>query len=191
MAWILLHVNWRATPQGQFTLPAKQSLKIRKVTEYGQELRVSAVDIATVFVLLTISTYKLHPAVILENISVAQLAKKLSQLIEAKGRVRLKCDGTRAKTRFRLSAKRTSPFKSFKFSRLLAGELYTSACRVCTACASLCSAVMWRLLVTHSISLFPLHFSSRASSCAITFQTHSTYLLPCSRPLVIGSRLWL
>jgi len=27
-------------------------------------------------------------------------------------RLRLKCDGTRAKTRFRLSAKRTSPFKS-------------------------------------------------------------------------------
>ena len=27
-------------------------------------------------------------------------------------RVRLKCDGTRAETRFRLSAKRTSPFKS-------------------------------------------------------------------------------
>jgi len=26
--------------------------------------------------------------------------------------LRLKCDGTRAKTRFRLSAKRTSPFKS-------------------------------------------------------------------------------
>ena len=27
-------------------------------------------------------------------------------------RLRLKCDGTRAQTRFRLSAKRTSPFKS-------------------------------------------------------------------------------
>ena len=30
----------------------------------------------------------------------------------ASGRMRLKCDGTRAETRFRLSAKRTSPFKS-------------------------------------------------------------------------------
>jgi len=29
----------------------------------------------------------------------------------AHGRLRLKCDGTRAETRFRLSAKRTSPFK--------------------------------------------------------------------------------
>jgi len=28
------------------------------------------------------------------------------------GRLRLKCDGTRAETRFRLSAKRTNPFKS-------------------------------------------------------------------------------
>jgi len=42
-----------------------------------------------------------------------------------------------------------------QFSRLMAGELYTSACRVCTARASLCSAVMWHLLVTHSISCFP------------------------------------
>ena len=28
------------------------------------------------------------------------------------GRLRLKCDGTHAETKFRLSAKRTSPFKS-------------------------------------------------------------------------------
>ena len=38
-------------------------------------------------------------------------------------RGQLKCDGTRAETRFRLSAKRTSPFKSAggrQFSRLLA-----------------------------------------------------------------------
>ena len=28
------------------------------------------------------------------------------------GRLHLKCDGTRAETRYRLSAKRTSPFKS-------------------------------------------------------------------------------
>ena len=32
--------------------------------------------------------------------------------IKLYGRLRLKCDGTRAETRFRLSAKRTSPFKS-------------------------------------------------------------------------------
>ena len=46
-------------------------------------------------------------------------------------------------------------------------------CRVCTARASLCSAVMWRLLVTHFIPLFPLNFSSPASPCAITFQLDS------------------
>ena len=69
-----------------------------------------------------------------------------------------------------------------QFSRLLAGELCTSACRVCAAGASLCSAVMWRLLATHSILLFPLHFSSRASPCAITFQLDSA--LPCSCVIV-------
>jgi len=35
-----------------------------------------------------------------------------------------------------------------------------------------CSAVTWRLMATHSILLFPLHFS-RASPCAITFQLDS------------------
>ena len=45
-------------------------------------------------------------------------------------RLRLKCDGTRAETRFRLSAKRTSPFKlagGRQFSRLLAAEVFASA----------------------------------------------------------------
>ena len=45
-------------------------------------------------------------------------------------RGQLKCDGTRAETRFRLSAKRTSPFKSAggsQFSRLLAAEVCASA----------------------------------------------------------------
>jgi hypothetical protein len=67
-----------------------------------------------------------------------------------------------------------SNWRGRQFSRLLAGELSTSACRVCTARASLCSAVMWRLLATHSILLFTLHFSSRSSPCAITFQLDST-----------------
>jgi len=35
----------------------------------------------------------------------------LEQCLSNCGRLRLKCDGTRAETRFRLSAKRTSPFK--------------------------------------------------------------------------------
>jgi len=65
-----------------------------------------------------------------------------------------------------------------RFSRLLASELRASACRICPARASLCSPVMWRLLVTNSILLFPLHFSSCASPCAITFQLDST-TCPC------------
>ena len=49
------------------------------------------------------------------------------------GRLRLKCDGTRTETRFRLSAKRTCPFKSVagggggQFSGLLAAEVCASA----------------------------------------------------------------
>jgi hypothetical protein len=74
-----------------------------------------------------------------------------------------------------------------QFSRLLAGELCTSACSICTARASLCSAVTWRLLVTNSILLFPLHFSSRASPCAITFQTQSTITYKCS---FVRGRMW-
>jgi len=34
--------------------------------------------------------------------------------------------------------------------------------------------VVWRVLATHSIRQFPLHFPSRASPCAITFQLDST-----------------
>jgi len=37
-----------------------------------------------------------------------------------------------------------------------------------------CSEVVWRVLATHSIREFPLHFPSRASPCAITFQLDST-----------------
>ena len=42
-----------------------------------------------------------------------------------------------------------------------------------------CSEVVWRLLATHSIHLLPLHFPTRASPCAITFQLDSnTYCSP-------------
>ena len=36
----------------------------------------------------------------------------ISQKLKKAGKGQLKCDGTRAETRFRLSTKRTSPFKS-------------------------------------------------------------------------------
>jgi len=71
--------------------------------------------------------------------------------------VRWKCDGTRAETRFRLSAKRTSPFKSTggrQFSRILAVEVCASAVLMLD---TPCSEVVWRVLATHSIRQFPLH----------------------------------
>ena len=39
-----------------------------------------------------------------------------------------------------------------------------------------CSEVVWRVLSTHSIRQIPLHFPSRGSQCAITFQLESTCL---------------
>ena len=93
-------------------------------------------------------------------------------------RGQLKCDGTRAETTFRLSAKRTSPFKSAErrqFSRLLAAEVCASAVVMLD---TPCSEIVWRVLATHSIRQFPLHFPFRASPCAITFQMKSTIIEP-------------
>ena len=88
-------------------------------------------------------------------------------------RGQLKCDGTCAETRYRLSPKRTSPFQSEgrQFSRLLAVEVCAS---VVVMLDTPCSEVAWRVLGTHSIRQFPLHFPSRASPCAITYQLEST-----------------
>jgi len=88
----------------------------------------------------------------------------------------LKCDGTpRAEPRFRLSVKRTSPFKSAwgggQFGRLLAAEVCASAVVMLDTPRS---EVVRRVLATHCIRQFPLHFSSRASPCAITFQLASS-----------------
>jgi len=86
---------------------------------------------------------------------------------------------------FRRNGQVNLSWRGGQFSRLQAGELCTSACRVCTARASLCSAVMWRLLVTHPILLFLLHFSFRASPCAITFQLESTtFLVTVNKPQI-------
>ena len=43
-----------------------------------------------------------------------------------------------------------------------------------------CSEVVWRVLATHYILHFPLHFPSRASPCAITFHLESTSIFPFS-----------
>jgi len=60
-----------------------------------------------------------------------------------------------------------------QFSRLLAAEVCASAVVMLD---TPCSEVVWRVLGTHSIRQFPLHFPSRASPCAITFQLESTTL---------------
>ena len=58
-----------------------------------------------------------------------------------------------------------------QFSRLLAAEVSASAVVMLDAP---CCEVVWRVLATHSIRQIPLHFPSRASPCAITFQLDST-----------------
>jgi hypothetical protein len=93
---------------------------------------------------------------------------------ETVGSGHLKCGGTHAEIRFRLSAKWKSPFKSAggrHFSRLLATEVCASAVVMLD---TPCSEVLWRLLVTHCIRQFPHHFPCRASPCAITFKLEST-----------------
>ena len=93
-------------------------------------------------------------------------------------RLRLKCDGTRAETRLRLSAKRTSPFKSAG-----ASVQSTTGSRGVRISGSNAGYTMFRgsvkVLATHSIRQFPLHFPSHASPCVITFQLDSTF--PCYR----------
>jgi len=54
-----------------------------------------------------------------------------------------------------------------QFSRLLAAEVCASAVVMLD---TPCSEVVSSVLATHSIRQFPLHFPSRASPCAITFQ---------------------
>ena len=89
----------------------------------------------------------------------------------------LKYDGTRAETRFRLSAKRTSPIKSAGASvqSTTAAEVCASAVVMVVMLYTQCSVVVRRLLATHSIRQFPLHFPPPcASQCAIRFQLDST-----------------
>jgi hypothetical protein len=59
-----------------------------------------------------------------------------------------------------------------QFSRLLAAEMCASAVVMLD---TPCSVVVWRVLATHSIRQFPLHFPSCALPCAITFQMDSSY----------------
>ena len=62
-----------------------------------------------------------------------------------------------------------------QFSRLLAAEVRASAVVMLD---TPCSEVVWRVLATHSICQFPLHFPSRASPCAVKMQLDCT--ISCS-----------
>jgi len=57
--------------------------------------------------------------------------------------------------------------RGHQFSQLLAAEVCTSAVVMLD---TPCPKVVWRVLATHSIRQFPLHFPSRVSQYVITFQ---------------------
>ena len=100
----------------------------------------------------------------------------------SRGRARAEPDGTRAETRFRLSPKRTSSFESARESvQSIAGSrgVHISV----SSAGYTTSRGRVRVLATHSIRQFPLHFPSRASPCATTFRTrYTTSLLPLFIP---------
>jgi hypothetical protein len=95
------------------------------------------------------------------------------QHVVSNGRLRSKCDGTREETRFRLSAKPTSPFKSAG-----ASVQSTNGIRGVRISGSNAGYTTFRgsAKATQFICQFPLHFPSRASPCAMTFQLDSTQI---------------
>ena len=68
-----------------------------------------------------------------------------------------------------------------QFSRLLVAEVCASAVVMLD---TPCSEVVWRVLATHSIRQFPLHFPSCASPCVIEFQLESNSGYSWSRNLI-------
>jgi hypothetical protein len=72
---------------------------------------------------------------------------------------------------FRRNGRVNLNWRGRQFIRLLAAEVYASAVVLLEAP---CSELVWRVMATHSIRQFPLHFPSRASPCAITFQLDPT-----------------
>ena len=110
-------------------------------------------------------------------------------------RLRLKCDGTRAETRFLLSAKSTSPFKSAG-----ASVQSTTGCRGMSVSGSNAGYTMFR--GSEKGTGYTIHspvspsFPSRASPCAITFQLDSTAVPDktsspsVSRPIIFVTAVW-
>jgi len=66
-----------------------------------------------------------------------------------------------------------------QFSPLLAAEVRAWAVVMLD---TPCSEVVWRVLTAQSIRQFPLHFPSRASPCAITFQLDYIIHPVCLKP---------
>jgi len=99
--------------------------------------------------------------------------KRIQDSASGADRGQLKCDSTRAETRFRLSAKRTSPFKSAGGASVQS----TTGSRGVRISGSNAGYTMFRGSVKstgYPLCQFPLHFPSRASPCATTFQLEST-----------------
>jgi len=69
----------------------------------------------------------------------------------------------------------TTPFASFPFISPPMRHRVPSHFNWTLMLDTPCSKVVWRVLATHSIRQFPLHFPSRASPCAITFQLESKH----------------
>ena len=63
-----------------------------------------------------------------------------------------------------------------QFSRVLAFLEFGSAENDCSNTAWTVPSQTEDCLATHSIRLFPLHFSSRASPCATSFRFHSMFI---------------
>ena len=97
----------------------------------------------------------------------------ISKMFRYMCRLRLKCDGTRAESRFRISAKRTSPFKSAGVS-----VQSNTGSRGVRISGSNAGYTMFRGSVKGTG--YPLHspvppsLPCRMSPCAITFQLDST-----------------
>jgi len=123
--------------------------------------------------MLTVSAVGSYNTSCGRNVGSAMQYPSVPKTVYCAGRLRLKCDGTCAETRIRLSTNGQVHLNRWglQFSRLLAAVVCASAVVMLD---TPCSEVVWRVLATHSIRQFPLHFPTRASPCAITFQLDST-----------------
>jgi len=110
-----------------------------------------------------------------QTYALERAATGIGLLLQRIGRLRLKCDGTLAETRFRLSAKRTSPFKSAG-----ASVQSNTGSRGVSISGSNAGYTTFRGSVKSTG--YPLHspvspsLPLPASLCAITFQLDSTNL---------------